>query len=168
MRPRIGRARSTAWITPSIAVIAISVACAASAPAAAHAAGHATLHVSATVLKRASLQLLSQPSRVVITDADIARGYVDVSDPLQLAIICNSASGYLLDFATVTDFAQNISIRGLANEVQLSPAGGLVARPASAPDVTRETLTLSFRFVLSRSVQPGIYHWPVRVFVVPA
>jgi hypothetical protein len=135
--------------------------------AAAAGSAEAKLTVTATVLKRASLKTLTQPTSVTVTTADIARGYVDVPIPAQVAIQSNSANGYLLDFASQADFARQIVVRGLTNEVQLSPAGGAVMQPGSSSGVTRTTLALGFRFVLSESAQQGTYSWPMRLSVTP-
>lgn len=126
-----------------------------------------TLTVSATVLKHASLKVLAQPSSVVVTAADIARGYVDGPAAVQVAIQNNSAGGYLLEFASQGDFMHQILVSGLAHEAQLSPAGGVIAQPSTGYGVTRTTLGLGFRFVLSESAQPGTYPWPMRLSVTP-
>lgn len=127
----------------------------------------ATLTVSATVLKHASLRVLDQPSSVVVTAADIARGHVDGPAAMQVAIQNNSAGGYLLEFASQGDFMRQILVSGLAHETQLSPAGGVIAQPSTGYGVTRATLGLGFRFVLSESARPGTYPWPVRLSVTP-
>jgi hypothetical protein len=127
----------------------------------------ATLIVSATILKRASLKVLAQPSSVVVTAADIARGYVDGPAAVEVAIQNNGAGGYLLEFASRGDFMRQILVRGLARETQLNPGGGAIAQPATGSGVTRTTLGLGFRFVLSESAQPGTYPWPMRLSVTP-
>ena len=123
--------------------------------------------VSATVLKKATLQVLSQPSAVSITPADIARGYVDVALPAQVAVKSNSPRGYMLEFASEGEFFREIVVRGLAEEVQLSAAGGAVMQPAAAEGVTRAQLALAFRFLLTDSAQPGTYSWPLHLTVSP-
>ena len=125
------------------------------------------LTVTATILKRATLKTLAQPSSVVVTAADIARGYVDVPAAAQLAIQNNSLSGYLLEFAAQGDFMRQIMVKGLGNDVQLSPAGGAVMQPSTGSGVTRTTLALGFRFVLSESAREGTYTWPMRLSVTP-
>jgi len=125
------------------------------------------LTVTATILKRATLKTLAQPSSVVVTAADIARGYVDVPASAQVAIQNNSRAGYLLEFASQGDFMRQILVRGLATDVELSPAGGAVMQPSSGSGVTRATLALGFRFVLSESAQQGIYAWPMQLSVTP-
>lgn len=130
-------------------------------------AGDVKLTVSATVLKHASLNVLAQPSSVVVTEADISRGYVDVAAPAQVAIKSNTAGGYLLEFASQGDFMRQILVRGLANDVQLSPSGGAVMQPSSGSGVTRTTLVLGFRFLLAESAHAGTYSWPMRLSVTP-
>lgn len=130
-------------------------------------ADQARVQVSATVLKHASLKVLAQPASVVVTAADIARGYVDVPAPAQVAIKSNSARGYMLEFANDGDFINSILVKGLSNDLQLSPAGGAVMQPYSGHGVTRTTLDLGFRFMLAKSAQAGTYPWPLHLSVTP-
>jgi hypothetical protein len=127
----------------------------------------AKLAVTATILKRASLKVLDQPSSVVVTAIDIARGYVDVPMPAQVAIHCNSLSGYLLEFASHGDFMRQILVKGLTSDVQLSPSGGSVAQLSTGSGVTRTTLALGFRFLLAESTRQGTYPWPMQLSVTP-
>jgi hypothetical protein len=136
----------------------------ASLPATAGSA-EAKLTVSATILKRTTLKVLAQPSAVVVTANDIARGYVDVPTPAQVAIQSNAPDGYLLDFESEGDFMRQTLVRGLANDVQLSPAGGAIAQRGAG--VTRITLALGFRFLLSESARQGTYSWPMRISATP-
>jgi hypothetical protein len=123
------------------------------------------VNVSATVLKRASLKVLVQPSSLVITDADVARGYLEVTAPAQVAVRNNSADGYLLVVASRGEFLRRMRIRGLGGEVQLGAEGGFVRQPGG-PVVTT-VLDLGFRFELSDAAHPGVYDWPVQLSVTP-
>jgi len=139
------------------------------APASAAAGGsEAKLLVTATVLKHASLKVLTQPSSVVVTAADIARGYVDVPAPAQVAISSNTSQGYVLEFASQGDFMRQILVKGLGTDVQLSPAGGTVVQHSTGAGVIRTTLSLGFRFFLSDTARQGTYAWPMRLSVLPA
>ena len=137
------------------------------APLTAAASGEAKLTVTATILKRATLKVLAQPAAVVVTAADIARGYVDVAAPAHVAIQSNSMGGYLLEFASHGTFMRQILVKGLANDVQLSPAGGAVMQAASNAGVSKTSLALGFRFLLADSTQQGTYPWPMRLSVSP-
>lgn len=137
--------------------------------AASFAAGAAEtkLVVSATVLKHASLQVVSQPGSVTVTAVDIQRGYVDVPGTAQVMVKSNTQDGYLLTFTSHGDFFRQALVRGLANDVQLGPDGGGVAQRPTGRGMTRTGLDLGFRFVLSASAQQGVYPWPMTLSVTP-
>lgn len=123
------------------------------------------LNVSATVLKRASLKVVTQPSAVLVTEADIERGYVDVAGPAQVTVRNNSVSGYLLVFANQGEFLRQVRVRGLGGEVQMGADGGFVRQPGGA--VASSILDLGFRFELAPTARAGVYAWPVQLSAVP-
>lgn len=125
------------------------------------------LTVSATVLKYASLKVLAQPGSVVVTAADITRGYVDVPAPASVQVQTNTQNGYLLMFDNQGEFMRQILVKGLANDVQIGVAGGGVAQNTAGQGMRRAQLDLGFRFVLASSAQEGIYPWPMRMSVTP-
>lgn len=138
------------------------------APLIAAAAGGGTqLGVTATVVKRASLQVLTQPSSVVVTAADIARGYVDGPAPAQVTIQNNSLGGYMLLFSSEGDFFRQVVVKGLGQDMQLGPSGGMVTQGAGGGGMRKTTLDLVFRFFLSSSARQGSYPWPVHLSVTP-
>jgi hypothetical protein len=125
------------------------------------------LMMTVTVAKKASLEILSQPPALVVTEEDVARGYVEVASPAQLAVRSNSQSGYVLMFEHRGDFARETLVRGLSNDVQLGSGGGVVPQPAAGRGMSRTTLDLGFRFALSKAVTPGVHPWPLQVSVAP-
>lgn len=137
------------------------------APASASATGSQKLLVTANIAKHASLKVLAQPSAVVVTAADVAKGYVDVPAAAEIAVTSNSLSGYMLEFASRGSFIRQIMVKGLARDVQLSAEGGTVMQLASGSGVTKKTLALGFRFLLAESTEQGIYPWPMHLSVTP-
>lgn len=137
-------------------------------PAGAAAEGNSEmkLTVTATVAKHASLKVLAQPSSVVITAQDIARGYVDVPSPAQVAIK-NNSDGYMLVFAGQGEFVRQVRVRGLGSDVQMGADGGVVSQRVSGRGTGSTVLDLGFRFELSASAQQGVYPWPMQMSVVP-
>lgn len=135
-------------------------------PAAA-AAGGMSLSVSATIVKHASLTLLSQPGSLMLTAADVAQGYVDARSPTQLAVRSNSPGGYMLVFETEGEQVRMTQVRGLGSDVQLGTSGGVVPQSAARRGMNSTTFVLGYRFVLSQSAQQGVYAWPIRVSVIP-
>ena len=129
--------------------------------------GENKLQVSATILKHASLQVMAQPSSVVVTAADIARGYVDVPSPAQVAVQSNTQGGYVLMFESQGEFLRQTLVKGLGTDVQLSASGGGVAQRGAGRGMSKTLLDLGFRFILSESARQGVYAWPMRLSVTP-
>ena len=125
------------------------------------------LVVSASISKHASLKVLTQPAAVVVTAADITRGYVDVPAPASVQVQTNTQNGYLLTFDNQGEFMRSILVKGLANDVQIGLAGGGVAHNTAGQGMRRAQLDLGFRFILASSAQEGVYPWPVRLSVTP-
>lgn len=125
------------------------------------------LQVRATVARHASLQVLAQPASLTLTPDDIARGYVELPAACEVAVQNNSPGGYLVVLSSESPFVQSTLLRGLGADVQWGPAGGTLAQPAAGRGMSRQTLALSYRFVLSPEAHPGSYAWPVRLAVTP-
>ncbi len=127
-------------------------------------AAGSTMTVSATVLPYSDLKVIGQPSELIVTNADIARGYVDVPIPTKIEIKNNVLSGYLLAFEGLAEPFKEVQIRGLGRDVYINSSSGWVAQPYSQGTVTLE---LNYRFVLSKRPQPGTYAWPLTISVIP-
>ena len=124
------------------------------------------LAVSATVAKRASLKVLAQPGSVLVTEADLARGYIEVLSPVHVAVESNSTAGYLLVFESQGDLVNGTLVSGLGNDIQLG-SNGVVPRPPPGVGAGRTTHTLVFRFTLAASAPVGRHAWPVHISVMP-
>lgn len=125
------------------------------------------LLVTATILKHASLQVLAQPASVMVTAADIARGYVDVLSPAQVVVKSNTGGGYMLMFESHGEFLRQTVVKGLGADVQLGPSGGGVTQRPAGRGMSQTQLDIGYRFVLSESARQGVYAWPVRLSVTP-
>ncbi len=127
----------------------------------------ASLLVAATVARHASVQVLAQPLSVLVTAADIGRGYVDAIGLTRLVVHSNTHDGYMLMFENQGDFLRQALVKGLDSDVQLSASGGGVAQRAPGRGMRKNVLELGFRFVLSDSARQGVYAWPLRLSVTP-
>ena len=125
------------------------------------------LLVTATILKHASLQIQAQPVSVLVTAADIARGYADVSSPAKVVVKSNTAGGYLLVFDSQGEFFRQTVVKGLGTDVHLGPSGGGVTQRSTGRGMSQTLLHIEFCFVLSESARQGVYAWPVRLSVTP-
>jgi hypothetical protein len=123
----------------------------------------AKMTVSAVVTARASLHILRQPLEVVVTEADVRRGFVDVDAASLIELKNNSPAGCLLTFETHGLPLKEAVVKGLGSEVAIGPGGGMITQRVKG---TQSTM-LSYRFVLAEEAQPGTYAWPLSVTVSP-
>ncbi|MFQ5465563.1 MAG: hypothetical protein ACE5EI_06520 [Thermodesulfobacteriota bacterium] len=124
-----------------------------------------SISVMASVRPLATLKVLNQPGEVVITYADITRGYVDVTAPSRLQVRNNSPAGYLMVFE-YSDWAfSEVRVMGLGTDVVFRSGASWVARPyvGKGPSIVE----LRYRFLLSKNIEPGTYAWPVKTSVEP-
>ncbi|PWF46762.1 hypothetical protein [Massilia glaciei] len=128
----------------------------------AHAAQNtSTMRVSVSVLPYVQLKVISQVEQLRVTQADIARGYVDVASGSHIAIKSNSRAGYVLAFDNLPDEISSVQISGLEGAVEIGSDGGSVVQRlagGAAPPIE-----LSYRFKLASGMQPGEYQWPVNM-----
>jgi hypothetical protein len=124
------------------------------------------INVSATVLERTTMRILNQIQQVVITNKNVQQGYVDIPAASSIAVKSNNPRGYLLMFEVMSDpinnFFHTITVVMGGKEVQLSPNGGHIPQPYIRGGATTD---ISYRFSLSKDVQPGTYNWPLMVSV---
>ena len=125
----------------------------------------ATFTVGATVVAIARIDMQSAPADLVVTAADVRRGYIDVAEPTALVVTSNSPSGFALDLMTVMPLMSAVIVRGLESDQSLGADGGtLVQRWQGAHTAT---LSLRFRLVLADGLAEGRYPWPMRLRVRP-
>lgn len=128
----------------------------------AHAGSEAALTVRAVVPRHASVRM-AQPGSLTLSAADIARGYVEVSAPIDVLVQSNVPEGYTLAFECHGTQVREVRVRGLHGDVMVGAAGALSARPATGRGMWRETLQLRLRFELAADARPGEHAWPLHV-----
>lgn len=147
-------------VTASLVAV-LSLASGASAqdiPRAGPGSSSTRIEVTARVEARATLRVLWQQARIAITDADILRGYVDVRSATRVEVRNNSPQGFMLVFEGTGGLFREVYVRGLGREVQLGADGGFAPMPYAQHPVVLE---LSYRFMLDKEIQAGIYAWPL-------
>jgi hypothetical protein len=176
-------AESTGHAFARVALVAALVFGLAQARAAGHVAT-TVLEVRAAVVPSVVLSLENSAAQVSISEADIARGYIDLPESSLLSV-----NAGFLNPVLVVDFSPSgspfksvemvtVDLRSLVRRTQVledSPivlAGELKAIPSLA-DATRLVAALesgsatliSYRFRLADDVQPGTYPIPMTVNV---
>lgn len=117
--------------------------------------------VSATVMAKVNQSVLHQESRITVTEADIKRGFIEIPSGTVLQVHTNSKNGYALIFEGESELFQEVWVMDKGRTIMLTPMGGLIHQPHSGTGV--ETKELSYRFNLSKDIQPGSYPFPFKV-----
>ena len=125
----------------------------------------ASLSVSVVVPARAVLTVESQPAGLQITEADVARGYVEAPGASLVRVRTNSPAGWLLEFQPLQGPYRGLEVTGLGSTAQVGAAGGWLAQPYAGK--TLVTASLGYRFFLSGDARPGLYPWPVALTATP-
>jgi hypothetical protein len=125
----------------------------------------ALMSVRVQVQARTLLYVEAQPPSLVLTEADLARGYVEVPAVSRIRVRSNDPNGYLLAFDVTAGPFTAIEVTGLGPAARIGANGGWLVRPfAGTQPVTSE---LTYRFLLASNVQPGTYPWPVSLSAMP-
>lgn len=122
-----------------------------------------TLEISARVLPYTRVELQSGPTVLEVTEADVARGYVDVESPLAFSIVSNSGQGATLVFAPLDGHVQQARVSGLPQPLQLGRSLQALHVGMPGRGMSRLDLRLRFRFYLAEGTPSGVHPWPVRV-----
>jgi hypothetical protein len=121
------------------------------------------IQVTARVLARASLHVLRQPAEIVVTEADIRWGYLDVNAGSVLEIKNNSRAGVNMTFETRGLPFKEALVSGFGREVAIGPNGGIITHQIIGTSV----VALNYRFVFDEYSQAGTYAWPLSISVNP-
>lgn len=122
-----------------------------------------SIAVSARVLEHTSMNTLYQAHELIITNADIHRGYVDASAATKLSVKSNNLAGYLLAFEIMgvpDPLCEYVEVLVGGRQVQVPATGGWVPQPYVRGGAI---VDISYRFTLAKNVQPGTYEWPLMV-----
>jgi hypothetical protein len=124
------------------------------------------LAVSARVLRHVRMQVVAQPQVLVVTEADVRRGWVEAPAPMQVSVQSNSQDGYSLSLTNVGPFVRSAQVGGLGGVHRLHTEPLALHRPMPGPGVKRDVVDLSFRFELAPETRHGTYAWPIQVAVL--
>ena len=129
------------------------------------AAANTQIAVTAYVPAQTIAKLVLNPTQITITDADVARGYVDIAAASQLRVTSNNPAGYVIDFFSRLPIFRSVRVSSPDGDANLGPDGGaIIERGRHGRDMP---LNLSYRFNLADNVQPGTYAWPLALNVRP-
>lgn len=126
----------------------------------------AKVMVTAHILPYVKLKIIKQSAELIITNADIARGYVDAPAASRIEVKNNNPAGCLIvfeGFGGPMNFIKGVHVKGGGRDVYIESAGW-VTQPFARTSVS---IDLSYRFVLAKGAQPGTYAWPLNISARP-
>lgn len=151
-----------------IALAAISLAMTGGMlPAESVAADTTQVNVQATVLEHTSISRLGTPSSLAVSEDDVARGYIEVDEPVTIDVRTNSAAGAVLGFSVRSPMVRSVTLNGAGNAVAVSEAGATLRIAKQGKGLKTQSLTLRARVELAPDAQPGTLAWPLTVFLAP-
>jgi hypothetical protein len=122
-----------------------------------------SLEIRARVLPFAEYSILHQEGSLVVTQADIDRGYVDIQRAMVFSMKTNNVNGYMLGFFVDSGPFSGITVFDGSSTHMLSGSGGEVMMPYEGMhSVTKE---LNVRVHLAADAQPDTYQWPVALMI---
>lgn len=116
--------------------------------------------VTASVVARTTMKTIRQVQEVVITHADIKKGYVDIKNGSKIEVRSNNISGYMLNFEGEMGPFKAIHVGCLGSQLQISSGNGFIHRPHHKGPMT---IDLNYRMFISENVKPGTYRWPLMI-----
>ncbi len=120
----------------------------------------ATIQVSAYVIGRTLVNVQSEPA-VVVTAADLERGWVDVVEPSLLTVRSNQRAGYRLAFAPSQPWVARAEVSGLPDPLSFDGSGGSAG--FSYQGTAPRELQLRWRLYLSADAAAGTFALPISV-----
>ncbi len=127
----------------------------------------AKISLTARVLDRTSMNVISQASELVVTNSDIQRGYVDVPLASRVSVKTNNPAGYLLVFEVMDGphkIFSGVTVNVGGREIRIPSSGGWIPQPYVRGGTIFD---MNYRFILSENAQPGTYSWPLMVSASP-
>jgi hypothetical protein len=123
----------------------------------------ASLQVSVHVIARAVVSVERDLGGVLVTPADLERGFVDLPAPVELRVRTNSRRGYVLQFNNMSNAFTAIELRGNGVTIHVAEESFLQRTAVAGGD----RLVLSARVWLRPGSTPGRYDVPIMVQANP-
>ena len=101
--------------------------------------------VAARIASYFQLKVDFQSPVLVITDLDVARGYVDVDAATLFTVTTNASDPFAVDFLPVSPIFSSAVVSGLGASVRIGPDGGVAVYQAPHGRVVGHQL--SYRFI---------------------
>ena len=131
------------------------------------ASGSMQIGVQATVMRHASIASVHAPRSIAISSEDVARGYIDLDEPIEVAIRTNAPEGVLLGLALRSAEVRSVLLDGPAGMVRVSRLGATLPIAKQGQGLVSQLIRLKARLELASAAAPGLIAFPVLLFIAP-
>lgn len=127
-----------------------------------------SVEVRASVLRIAQISAVRAPETIVLDQADVQRGYVELAQPVEIDVRTNDRLGVTLGFSIDHPSVRAATLLAADRAVALGegPALLFVARTVP-PGLRVQTVLLRARLELSPQAVPGLLPWPLSIYLAP-
>jgi hypothetical protein len=132
------------------------------------AAATTQLQVSARILTHVSFKSMKAPTQVAITAADIALGYVDLEEPVEMEVRTNSAHGILVGISLNSPQFEGATVSGPGGTERITSGVPSLVFANHGQGMHTESLSFKVRIELARNTTPGVFAMPVSVLLSQA
>jgi len=131
------------------------------------AAGTINVGIHATVMRHASISSIRAPRSIEVSPEDVARGYVELGEPIELSIRTNAPEGVLIGFSLKSVAVHAAILEGEAGKLNLSRFGATLPVVKQGVGLQTQIVRLRARLELSAAAVPGTISFPIVMFVAP-
>lgn len=127
----------------------------------------ARLELRAVVQAHASIAAVSAPQQVVLGAADVARGYLDLDQALEVAVRTNVPGGVLLAAAPTSAALRGVALSAAEGEPDVRAEGAGVWIAKQGVGLRLQRVRLRARLLIAPGAAPGTLAWPVSFRLAP-
>jgi hypothetical protein len=124
--------------------------------------------LTAVVQPVASIAEVSAPQQISLSAADVMRGYLDLAQALDVAVLTNLPGGVLLAAGTAPGPVSGVELSPAADEPGVTLASaGLLFIAKQGVGLRLQRVRLRVRLLLGQGAAPGPINWPVSFSLAP-
>ena len=127
--------------------------------------GRVSIAASNVIEPSVMIRVIRQAGEIVVSEKEIAQGYVLVEDATIVEIDSKYMKSFALSFELTGDTFRTVwAVDQNRKEIQIGKMG--IFNYPNRRERTVDLKKLSFKLYLSDNVEPGEYPWPVRLNII--
>ena len=127
--------------------------------------GRVSMAASNVIEPSVMVRIIRQVGEIVVSEKEIARGYVVVEDATIVEIDSKYMKSFALSYKLIGDTFRTVwAVDQNRKEIQIGKMG--IFNYPNRRERTLDLKKLSFKLYISDNVEPGAYPWPVRLNII--